>query len=75
MSSTNLVTIKRFEALAGYTEKAINGKIDEGVWRQGKEWHRAPDGRRIIDIAGYERWVTGRENDNESKDAQGRRGH
>lgn len=72
MSSTNFVTIKRFEGLTGYTEIATNSKIDNGIWRLGKEWQRAPDGRRIMDIAGYERWVMGENNDNEKSPAKGR---
>lgn len=41
----------------GYTEKAINQKIDGGVWREGHEWRRAPDGKRFVDLRGVERWV------------------
>lgn len=59
MSATNLVTIKRFEALSGYTAGACNAKIDDGIWRIGEVWHKAPDVRRIIDINGYEKWVKG----------------
>ena len=47
------------ELLTGYTEKAINGKIDNGIWVEGKVWRRAPDGRRLIDLRGYEIWVEG----------------
>lgn len=75
MSSTNFVTIKRFETLTGYSELATNSKIGNGVWRLGKEWQRAPDGRRIMDIAGYERWVMGENNDNEKSPAKGSRGN
>ncbi|MBT2325546.1 excisionase [Variovorax paradoxus] len=75
MSITTCVTIKKAEELTGYTEKAINTKIDEGVWRCGKEWHKAPDGRRIIDIEGYERWVKGIKDEGEKQTAQGRRNH
>jgi len=45
--------------VTGYSEKAMQNKIDEGVWIEGKEWHRAPDGRRLVDLHGYERWVEG----------------
>lgn len=47
------------EILTGYTEKAINQKIDNGVWREGKEWRRAPDGKRFVDMRGYEAWIEG----------------
>jgi hypothetical protein len=43
--------------LTGYTEKAINAKMDEGVWVENREWMKAPDGRRLVDLQGYERWV------------------
>lgn len=43
--------------LTGYTEKAINSKMDEGVWREGHEWTKAPDGRRLVDMRGYDLWV------------------
>jgi hypothetical protein len=45
--------------ITGYTEKAIQQKIDSGVWREGHEWKRAPDGKRHVDMQGYERWVQG----------------
>ena len=45
--------------LTGYTEKAIQQKIDAGVWREGHEWKKAPDGRRLVDLEGYDRWVEG----------------
>jgi len=41
----------------GYTVKAQMRKIDEGVWVEGAEWVKAPDGRRLIDLRGYERWA------------------
>lgn len=43
--------------VTGYTEKAIQQKIDAGVWREGREWIKAPDGRRLVDLEGYDRWV------------------
>jgi hypothetical protein len=46
--------------LTGYTVKAIQCKIHRGEWQEGKVWRRAPDGRILIDIAGYERWVESR---------------
>ena len=54
------VTLARFEALTGYTEKAAARKIETGVWLEGHEYRRAPDGRLLIDMEGFERWVEGR---------------
>ena len=45
--------------LTGYSERALQSKIDEGVWLEGKEWRKAPDGRRLVDLEGYNRWVEG----------------
>jgi hypothetical protein len=48
------------EAITGYTVKAIERKIERGDWIEGKVWIRAPDGRILLNIPGYERWVEGR---------------
>lgn len=51
------VTISRFSELTGYTEVAVNSKIKRGDWLEGHVWLKAPDGRRLMDLQGYERWV------------------
>lgn len=51
------VKLPIFEAMTGYTAKAIRRKIEEGIWLEGKEYRRAPDGHILIDIEGYYRWV------------------
>jgi hypothetical protein len=53
------VTVSRAALLTGYSEKAINQKIDKLVWMEGHQWHKAPDGHRLIDLQGYEKWVEG----------------
>jgi hypothetical protein len=53
------VTIPKFATESGYSEDAIRTKIRDGVWREGQEWRRAPDGRVLIDVDGYHRWVEG----------------
>jgi len=45
--------------LTGYSVKAIERKIERGDWQEGKVWRRAPDGRILIDVLGYQRWVEG----------------
>lgn len=50
------VTLQAFTA-SGYTVKAMQMKIDRGVWMEGREYRRAPDGRVLIDIPGVQRWV------------------
>jgi hypothetical protein len=46
--------------LMGYSVKAVERKIERGDWHQGKFWRRAPDGRIVIDLVGYQKWVEGR---------------
>jgi hypothetical protein len=43
--------------LTGYSVKAMERKIERGNWQEGKVWRRAPDGRILIDVLGYQRWV------------------
>ena len=62
MSHANYVLIERASELTGYSVKAIEQKIDTGVWQEGSVWMKAPDGRRHIIMGGYNKWVeTGRE--------------
>ena len=51
------VLIAKAAELTGYSKRAIEEKIAKGVWREGLEWCKAPDGHRTIDLLGYERWV------------------
>lgn len=59
MSDTRYVRTKRFAELTGYTENAVRGKIQEGVWIEGVHFRRAPDGHILVDLRAYERWVEG----------------
>jgi hypothetical protein len=43
--------------MTGYTVKAMQRKIERGDWPEGKVWRHAPDGRIVIDLEGYQRWV------------------
>lgn len=51
------VVINRAAELTGYSAKAIQRKIQDGVWLEGVMWKRAPDQRVLIDMDGYGRWV------------------
>ena len=53
------LTIPKFAMESGYTADAIRSKIRDGIRREGQEWRRAPDGRILIDVDGYHRWVEG----------------
>ena len=58
-SPVRYVRLPRFSELTGYTQKAVRRKIEEGVWIEGREYRRAPDGHIIIDMVGFEKWVEG----------------
>jgi hypothetical protein len=53
------VRIPLAAARTGYTVEAIETKIKRGVWLEGKEFIRAPDGAVLVDMEGYERWAEG----------------
>lgn len=55
------MTIDAFAAISGYTSSAIRSKKAEGIWREGKEYVIAPDGRILVDVEGYNKWVQGRQ--------------
>ncbi|MDA3921350.1 MAG: hypothetical protein PF501_11835 [Salinisphaera sp.] len=55
--ATRYVTVKKAEQETGYSKRAIETKIDRGVWVEGREYIRAPDRRILIDLEGYEKWV------------------
>jgi hypothetical protein len=43
--------------ITGYSVKAMERKIERGDWVEGKVWRRAPDGRILVDLIGYQKWV------------------
>jgi len=49
--------IKRFCELTGWSIRAVQTKVDRGIWLMGRECKKAPDGSIIISITGYEKWV------------------
>jgi hypothetical protein len=54
---SNYVLIKKFCELTGYTDKAVRHKVALGVWLEGKEYVRAPDGHIVINMDNYYKWV------------------
>lgn len=50
-------TIAKFSEGSGYSEDAIRTKIRDAVWVEGEVWRKAPDGRILIIVEGYESWV------------------
>ncbi|ABM32902.1 excisionase [Paracidovorax citrulli] len=51
------IRIPKFCLDTGYTDRAVETKIHRGVWVEGKEYVRAPDGNVLIDMEGYNRWA------------------
>lgn len=51
------VTIDLAAACIGLTERAIRRKIQEGVWIEGREFRKGPDGRIYIHLPSVEKWV------------------
>jgi len=50
--------IKQFvETVGFYTETAIRNKISEGVWLNGREYIKAPDGHIYIIKSGVLKWI------------------
>ena len=53
------VLVPVFCAITGYTDKAVRRKIEDGVWRQGTHYRKAPDGHVTMDMQAYYKWVEG----------------
>lgn len=53
------VTIPKFGELTGYSPEATRAKIARGDWMLDREYKKAPDGRILMDLQGYERWAEG----------------
>jgi hypothetical protein len=51
------VTLELAELCTGYTVRAMQSKIGRGDWIENREYVRAPDGRLLVDLEGYDRWV------------------
>lgn len=61
MQAAAKVSIETFISLVGhYSVDAIRKKIQRGVWREGKEYEKAPDGHIFILLEGFYKWVGGK---------------
>jgi hypothetical protein len=59
--ATRYVRLPVFELMTGYTAKAVRRKIEEGVWVEGHQYRKAPDGHILVDLEGYTQWVEHRQ--------------
>lgn len=59
VASARYVLLPLASAITGYTVKAMQMKIQRGDWPEGRVWIRAPDGRTMLDVFGYQKWVEG----------------
>ena len=57
LAPASYVLIPVAAAVTGLTEKAIRKKIEIGVWLEGRQYRRGPDGHVYISLKGYEQWV------------------
>ena len=55
--SIDSIKMKKFCELTGYTVAAVKMKISRGVWLNGREYTKAPDGNILMSIQGYENWI------------------
>lgn len=53
------VLVPVFCSITGYTDKAVRRKIEDGIWRQGTHYRKAPDGHVTMDMQAYYKWVEG----------------
>jgi hypothetical protein len=53
------VRITKYAEMTGDTVKAIENRIETGVWLEGREYHRSPDRTLRVDIEGVNRWARG----------------
>lgn len=51
------VRVPVFCAVTGYSQKAVEGKIRQGVWIEGKHYRRAPDGHILMDLRAFHEWA------------------
>jgi hypothetical protein len=71
--ASRYVRILKFVEETGYTARAVETKIHRGVWVEGREYRRAPDGCILMDMDGYERWVESDKTSTQSPERKGMR--
>ena len=57
IAPARFVVIALAATITGLTKRAIEGKIRNGHWGEGRQYRKGPDGRIYIDMQGFEKWV------------------
>jgi hypothetical protein len=57
LEPSRFVRPRLFAQITGYTVDAVTTKVKRGVWLEGHEFVKAPDGNILIDLKGYEKWA------------------
>lgn len=57
VATWDYVTIPLAAACTGYSAKAIERKIEDGKWIEGREYIRAPDGKILVARQGFKAWA------------------
>jgi hypothetical protein len=57
INPSRYVTVELFSAITGLSQGAVRKRIERGVYLEGKQYRRAPDGRVWMDTRGHEQWV------------------
>ena len=52
--------LDKFCELSGYSEEAVRIKIKRGIWREGEQYVKAPDGHIKILLEGVNQWDRGK---------------
>lgn len=57
VAASRYVRIPLAAAITGLSEKAIEKKIESGIWLEGREYKRKGPGEIYIYMKGFEKWV------------------
>ncbi len=56
VAPSRFVVFSLAAVITGLTKKAMDRKVERGIWADGKHF-RLRDGRRYLDLVAYEKWV------------------
>lgn len=55
--SVNLVTLEKYCKLSGETKCSIYSKKAKGVWLEGREIVKAPNGKLYVNVEKAQKWI------------------